>query len=558
MAPITPEYYRWAILKALYEDHSIAPHTLYESEVEQKLGVPWSAVLEDAKFLARKGYIIIATPQRGSRTYWRLTLDEQGRMFIEGGVIDTDIAVPGVNSDALAASRALHEIHEAIQNVEARIGERRKNLEILELQLARQGLANVDLLFRKRALQEDQDNDQARLQVLRIQMLELQTIPQEVQKHSSELQARLKEPTKSTEPDALTTGQTSDSDAANAADDSSLVVPGIEASVDLLYDHLPTGVLDLYVSHRMRLVRFRLLNRSAGRIRFTVESQIEDFSYTSVDSLDVASGTECVVTQLPRLQRERSRALNEIRRAVLHTQVTYLRNEAEHPLVRQAFDLFLMARNVLRWAVPDAEHPGSWIPLLDHVAAWVTPRDENVKLTLREAADLHPDHHFIGYQGPRQPDTARRQAQAIYDALKSKYQLTYINATFAIGCGDTDVVQAIRLPRESLSTRSANCIDGAVLYASLMEAADLEPIVVLLSGHAFVGWKTWEGSQDYEFLETTMTLGAPFQEAFEKGMTQYRQLVTNGWFDRPVFDPLGFARLLDIKALHDTGIHPMD
>jgi hypothetical protein len=534
MAPIAPKYYRWAILKALYDDHGIVPHTLYESEVEQKLGVPWSAAREDAKFLASKGYIIIATPQRGSRTYSRLTLDEQGWRFIEGGVIDTQIAVPDVASDTLVAAHMIHEAQEAARNLEKRIRERGKNLEILDLELARQGVANVDLLFRKRALQEDQDEDQARLQELRMQMVETQDHLQDGQN-----------------PVASEPG----SDMGQTIHGSQ---QGINASIDLAFDHLPTGVLDLYDPQTMPCVRFKLSNRSAVPIRFTIESEIEDFSYKRVDSLDVAPGVECVAAQLPRLRRERSRALNEIRRAVLSTQVTYQRDEIEHPLLRQAFDLFLMARNVIRWAVPDAEHPGNWIPLLEHVAAWVTPRDETVKLVLREAAALHPDGVLVGYQGLHKLETARRQVQAIYEALKYKSKLTYISTTFAIGCGTADVIQAIRLPPESLHQRSANCIDGAVLYASLMEAVDLEPVLVLLSGHAFVGWKTWAGSQDYEFLETTVTLQAPFEEALDRGTVQYRQLLTDGWFDRPVFDPCGFARLLDIKALHDGIIHPMD
>jgi hypothetical protein len=71
----------------------------------------------------------------------------------------------------------------------------------------------------------------------------------------------------------------------------------------------------------------------------------------------------------------------------------------------------------------------------------------------------------------------------------------------------------VRLPEESLQRASANCIDGAVLYASLFENLGLESVVVLVPGHAYVGVKLAEGGKDYLYLETALTGRANFEAA---------------------------------------------
>ena len=216
-----------------------------------------------------------------------------------------------------------------------------------------------------------------------------------------------------------------------------------------------------------------------------------------------------------------------------------------------------MARNVIRWAVPDVAKGSDYIPLLDHIAAWVTPRTESVRQTLRDAAD-YPPYGFDGYPKAHDPEFVRSQIKAIYQTLQEKVELAFIDSPFAIGPNNGEERQTVRLPNESLRTRSANCIDGSVLYASLIELASLEPAIVFLKGHAFVGWKTGADADTYEFLETTMTRNASFEEALDRGMERYQQLINDGWFDREIFDRTGFARLLDIKALHDKGIYPME
>src|SRR5262249_3513024 len=130
---------------------------------------------------------------------------------------------------------------------------------------------------------------------------------------------------------------------------------------------------------------------------------------------------------------------------------------------------------------------------------------------LRKVAARHPDQTLPGYQGTTEGVVA--QVKAAYEALKSDVDLTYINSTIAFSPEDTLAVQRVRLPRESLTRGAANCIDGTVLLASILEAVSLNPAIVVVPGHAFLGWEEWEDSATWRYVETTMIASQPFEAA---------------------------------------------
>jgi hypothetical protein len=101
------------------------------------------------------------------------------------------------------------------------------------------------------------------------------------------------------------------------------------------------------------------------------------------------------------------------------------------------------------------------------------------------------------------------------------------------------------MPAESLRQVSANCIDGAVLYASLFENLGMEPVVVLVPGHAYVGVQLAENSDKYLYLETALTGRASFAAAVaaaERGVKRYPASQT-------IRIPIGEARQAGIFPL---------
>jgi hypothetical protein len=170
---------------------------------------------------------------------------------------------------------------------------------------------------------------------------------------------------------------------------------------------------------------------------------------------------------------------------------------------------------------------------------------------------------MVGYQGAstlaQGAEIVRAQAQAIFATLKQEANLIYINSALNMGRQAGQVTQRVRLPSEILAAGgSANCIDGTVLFASLLELASLEPVVVLVPGHAFVGWRIWHEVNQYEFLETTMIGSSDFASAQQVGQQEYEEALAKGYFSRGLFNPGGFARLVDTAACHMKGILPLE
>ena len=89
--------------------------------------------------------------------------------------------------------------------------------------------------------------------------------------------------------------------------------------------------------------------------------------------------------------------------------------------------------------------------------------------------------------------------------------------------------------------------------ASLLEAASLQPAIVLVPGHAFVAWETWEGTDEWDYLETTMIASHDFEAARRRALAR-RTLLGE---DLPSDDgPL--LRILKLNELRTQGIWPME
>lgn len=161
---------------------------------------------------------------------------------------------------------------------------------------------------------------------------------------------------------------------------------------------------------------------------------------------------------------------------------------------------------------------GEIIDLTHYYGAWVMPYDERVQERIRAAADLLASKQLWGYQGD--PTGVPQQVKALFDSLRAQ-GMTYVNYVIDYGAAEGSYSQRTRLPRESLRLKSANCIDGTVLMASLLEGASLNPAIVLVSGHAFVAWETWSGSNQWQFLETTLMGTSTFEDAGQSAEAQY-------------------------------------
>jgi hypothetical protein len=139
------------------------------------------------------------------------------------------------------------------------------------------------------------------------------------------------------------------------------------------------------------------------------------------------------------------------------------------------------------------------------------------------------------------------QVKAIYDELKARGFSYVLVSDFG-----TSNVQSVRLPVQSLQSTNALCIDGAVLFASLFEKIGLKPFLVLIPGHAFVGWHAEAADKaapgtDY-FLETTVVKSHTFEQAMSLGLTEVQRERDKKHFESNA------SHIVDIVAMRQAGI----
>jgi hypothetical protein len=142
----------------------------------------------------------------------------------------------------------------------------------------------------------------------------------------------------------------------------------------------------------------------------------------------------------------------------------------------------------------------SWI-----FAAYVDEEDPVVERVLDMALQSGIVDKFDGYRSPA--DAVYRQVWAIWQALAAR-GIRYSATDPGIARGPRVFSQRVRLLEQTWADRSANCIDGSVLIASVLQRIGLRSFLVLVPGHAFVGFYSDAQASHAAYLETTL-LGAP-------------------------------------------------
>lgn len=323
---------------------------------------------------------------------------------------------------------------------------------------------------------------------------------------------------------------------------------GLQARAVLRMAQVPTSIHHLLDRTENPLVTFTIRNAGEDTRRLRVTSFVEGYSARAVDTVQLPAGEEISLDQLPTFFPDRLQGLSELTGATMNVLVEDLDSGVE---LHQTERVRLLARTVAPMRVLDPAD-GRWRDLSRYLAAFVTPNTPTIMTFLRRVAEHHADNRLIGYQGSR--DGVTSQVKAIFAALKAT-GMTYVNSVIAFSPEEGTATQRIRLPRESLADQEANCIDGTVLVASLLEAISMNPAIVIVPGHAFVAWESWQGSGEWHHLETTMIDSASFEEACaeaDRTAERYRRL------REQTRDPLRFRlwSLQELRSVHR--ITPME
>ncbi|HKU19911.1 MAG TPA: hypothetical protein VJQ50_02780 [Terriglobales bacterium] len=236
----------------------------------------------------------------------------------------------------------------------------------------------------------------------------------------------------------------------------------------------------------------------------TVSAQIAGWSGRAQHSLIVGPHS----TQDLRISPEllpRAFANQEFRRATLEVHVSSPQDPEQYSQRRA---VFLHSAYDLYW--------GRSFSNAQFIARWVTPHDPAVLRLVADARRYIRNGRLPGYGGRKneiQPQV-RAQLNAIFQALRHS-GVSYVTSIYTFGnfAGDA---QRIRLPEETLTLDTANCIDVSVAFASAVENLGMDPAIVLVPGHAFAGVRLGAESPDWLYLDLTVLPRGTFQHALQR------------------------------------------
>jgi hypothetical protein len=281
----------------------------------------------------------------------------------------------------------------------------------------------------------------------------------------------------------------------------------LEVQLTLGMEYLPTSIWHLLKAEMLPLVRCKVRNADSKTRRLRISTHLDGYSAPAVDTVELEAQKEHEFLQLPVMRPSAVAAVSELTRATLNVLVEDLDRGCSPVELHRTVPVWLLARTSAPLAIEDPA-TGTLRDTTPFFGAFVTPNAPAVMGLLRKAAARHPDGQLVGYQGD-----VGSQVQAVFETLKGDVALTYVDSVLTSSPDEGFPDQRVRLPRESLESQVANCLDGTVLYASLLEAASLSAAIVVVPGHAFLGWESGEDSGEWHYLETTVTNALPFEQA---------------------------------------------
>lgn len=149
-----------------------------------------------------------------------------------------------------------------------------------------------------------------------------------------------------------------------------------------------------------------------------------------------------------------------------------------------------------------------------NLAAYVNEEHPIIDQVLKEALAGQVVKRFTGYQ-MRNPKRVRKQVFALWFALQ-KRGFKYSSLTNTSLSSNIVYTQRVRTIDDIFEAEQMNCVDGSVLFASLLRAIGIDPILVRIPGHMFIGFYLDHKHKSRIFLETTM-LGEIDMDEFFNG-----------------------------------------
>jgi len=279
-----------------------------------------------------------------------------------------------------------------------------------------------------------------------------------------------------------------------------------------------------------------MVNSSSRPLVETVSAEIPDWSRHSVQTVNLAPNESRTIRLNPELlpqaflNGEIRPATLEVRANILGTALGY--NETRPVYLHSASDFF--------W--------GDKLANAQFIARWVTPHDPAVMKLVSLARNYVRRGRLAGYElpGSSAPAVAVQvedEARGVFAAMEH-LGLSYVDSVSTYG-NFASKAERVRLPSETLTLNGANCIDMSIAFAAAMENLGMEPVIVLVPGHAFTGVRLAPGSSRILYLDLTVMPDGTFDAAMRRAQLFLSET------------PKTQVTLIDIATARSHQIYPM-
>ncbi|MFZ6050488.1 hypothetical protein [Halocola ammonii] len=225
--------------------------------------------------------------------------------------------------------------------------------------------------------------------------------------------------------------------------------------------------------------------------------------------------------------------------------------------LEEEFSFKMTGRNEYVYTSVPTDEVASWGDMFDNddlLACFVTPNDPVVKYYTQ----IVQEKVLKGEQATvsNNPKDGVRLLAGIYEATRMAHMV--YSGTKGVPQSTDDVqsiVQSVRLPREVITGNTGLCIELSCLYASVLSAAGVDPVIFLVPGHAYPGFRM---NGQYYAIEATMISGeglggiGSVEQALEKGQKQLQEFIQRMQMGDPRYS------LVDIHQLNQQGAIAMD
>ena len=189
----------------------------------------------------------------------------------------------------------------------------------------------------------------------------------------------------------------------------------------------------------------------------------------------------------------------------------------------ESFTIAVKGRNEFMYNFMPADEirtSGEYFDNMPLLSCLVTPNDPIIKYLTQQIQEKVLKGEAASVENKEQEGV--RVLQGIYYATLVSHMVYSGTSGVPEKISDVNsIVQNIRLPREVITGKTGLCIELSLLYASIMACAGMDPVVYLVPGHAYPGFKM---NNHYYALESTAIGGEGLggrstpQQALEAGM----------------------------------------